>query len=325
MTSTCGIAGFAESLPEDIAAFLAFKRARGYKYHRAQFTLANLERFVAEEVVVRPGGGTEEAIQSWLARSGDRKPASVAAELTVIRQFCLFRRRRDPDGFAPHCKGMPRCPGSHFVPHVYTGEEVRTLVAMAQTVRCGKVRPSVVRMLLVILYCTGLRFGEALRLRLCDVDLPASRFFIAESKGRSRFVPFGEDLARELDQFASEREEWASAAPGSPFLAREDGSAWPVNRASDTVRDLLRRAGMKPRHGRSGPRPYDFRHTYAVRRLEEWYRDGVDISAALPLLSAYMGHYDLMGTERYLHTTPILLAIAGDRFRTLFETSGSKS
>jgi len=64
-----------------------------------------------------------------------------------------------------------------------------------------------------------------------------------------------------------------------------------------------------------GPRPYDFRHTFAVHRLTRWYRTGVDINARLPWLSAYMGHNDILGTETYLTATPELLAIASRRFQ----------
>jgi hypothetical protein len=60
-----------------------------------------------------------------------------------------------------------------------------------------------------------------------------------------------------------------------------------------------------------------------VQRLSRWYRQGVDLHARLPWLSAYMGHVDIVGTETYLHTTPELLDLAGDCLRRRYErTSG---
>jgi len=38
-----------------------------------------------------------------------------------------------------------------------------------------------------------------------------------------------------------------------------------------------------------------------MHRLVGWYREGVDLSAKLPVLAAYMGHTSLEGTQRYLH------------------------
>ena len=56
------------------------------------------------------------------------------------------------------------------------------------------------------------------------------------------------------------------------------------------------------------------RHTFAVHRLTSWYRQGMDVQKLLPLLSVYMGHVHLAGTQVYLSMTPELLAEANARF-----------
>ncbi len=61
------------------------------------------------------------------------------------------------------------------------------------------------RALFLVLYCTGLRIGEALRLRLVNVDLGRACFRIGPSKGRVRLVPFGRDLALELKHWLNRR------------------------------------------------------------------------------------------------------------------------
>jgi integrase len=78
---------------------------------------------------------------------------------------------------------------------------------------------------------------------------------------------------------------------------------------------LLRKQGLKPPRGRIGPRPYDFRHAFAVHRLTDWYHKGIDVHARLPWLSAYMGHLNVLGTEVYLHATPELLQVASQRLK----------
>ena len=84
--------------------------------------------------------------------------------------------------------------------------------------------------------------------------------------------------------------------------------------ASTAICRLLRRLGIKPPDGRVGPRPYEFRHAFAVHRLTAWAKDGVDIHARLPVLSAYLGHQNIIGTEVYLKATPQLLELASNRF-----------
>ena len=93
-----------------------------------------------------------------------------------------------------------------------------------------------------------------------------------------------------------------------------DASPLTVASAWNAIRRLLRELGIKPPGGRVGARTYEFRHAFAVHRLMAWANDGADIHAKLPLLSAYLGHQSVIGTEVYLKATPRLLELASTRF-----------
>jgi integrase len=108
-------------------------------------------------------------------------------------------------------------------------------------------------------------------------------------------------------------------------LVRKSGDGLPVKVASEAIRRLLRKQGLKPLHGRVGPRAYDFRHAFAVHRLTDWYRQGVDIHARLPWLSAYMGHDDVLGTEVYLTATAELMNLASERFEARFRDAAHRT
>jgi hypothetical protein len=84
---------FKSAWAADLEAFLAFKRALGYPYQRAEFTLRGLDRFLVQSASAR-GGQLHESILAWLERRPGRKPISVAGELAVVRQFYAFLRRR---------------------------------------------------------------------------------------------------------------------------------------------------------------------------------------------------------------------------------------
>jgi integrase len=75
---------------------------------------------------------------------------------------------------------------------------------------------------------------------------------------------------------------------------------------------LVEAAGLDPRTG-PPPRVHDLRHSFAVATLLDWYRDGADIDARMPLLSAYLGHVSPVSTYWYLQATPELLAVAARR------------
>jgi integrase/recombinase XerD len=305
---------FSSRLAPELDRFLVFKRALGHPYRRGEFTLRTFDRYVGEHAPDRGPIPMEELIQGWLSRLEGRKPVTVATDLGVLRQFCLFRRRSDPRAFVPPRGWAPQSTQSQFLPHIFSEDDIRTLLRGAEALRGPAMRGQTIRLLILILYCTGLRFGEAVRLRTRDVQLDEDLFVVRESKGKTRLVPFRPDLRRELLAYAEVREAIAGAAPDRAFLVQPDGRPYASQKASYTVRCLLRRTGLKPAKGRTGPRPYDLRHTFAVHRLTQWYRAGVDVDARLPWLSAYMGHDNLLGTEVYLQATPDLLAITARRF-----------
>lgn len=306
------------ALVRDIDALLTFKRALGYRYHRSEATLRSFQRFASGlGANTRAPFDLAEAIKAWLVRIADRKPVTVATDLGALRQLCLHRRRRDSSGFVPELSWAPYTESNYF-PYLFSAQEIRSLIAAASQHQGRNVWAAMLRMLIVMLYCTGLRFGEAVRLQRADVDMKRRLLFIRESKGRSRLVPFRADLGRELARYGLSRAQVAKSA-GLPISVDAlfiglNGRALSMKAASDAVRRLLRRLRMKGPTGRTGPRPYDLRHAFAVHRLTAWYQSGVDIHARLPWLSAYMGHLNLLGTEVYLHATPELLRLASERF-----------
>lgn len=312
---------FQSSLAEELRQFVAHRRAMGFSYHRAAATLMSFDRYVLAHAKPRGALRLAELLRGWLSRHTGRKPVSVAMDLGTLRQFFRYRCRFEPGGFTPGRDWAPQAAKSDFVPHVFSAEQIQALLNEAARLRCDlRARPAI-RALILILYCTGLRFGEAVRLEIDDVDLDRRVFHVRQSKGRMRWVPFRADLARELRAYRGHRDKLASATASAPFLVRPDGQAFTVKGASDVVRGMLHRLGFKPLRGRIGPRPYDLRHTFAVHRMEAWHRAGIDVHARFPLLSAYLGHDDIMGTEVYLHATPALLRLASGRLRSQLRTA----
>ena len=237
-------------------------------------------------------------------------------EFGVVRQLCLFRRRSDARAFVPEHAVAP-VKESAFIPYIFSREEVLALIEEATRHEWRSMWGAMLRALSLVLYCTGMRLGEATRLRFDDVDLSRHVLTVERSKGRSRILPIRDDLEAELRKYLRRRDE-VLAARGrevSPALfVRRNGSALTLRAASDVLRRLLRSLGLKPPRGRAGARPYEFRHAFAVHRLTAWAVEGLDVHARLPLLSAYLGHVDVLGTEVYLKATPELLGLASQRF-----------
>ena len=306
----------ATGLARDAQEFLRFRRAMGTSYGRGEFVLNSFVRFIRQHWGARGTVALDEAVSRWTARIAGRKPVTVANEFGVVRQLCLYRRRRDPSSYVPEHALAP-VKESVFLPYIFTHDEVRRLLAAATSHKGRYIWGAMLRTLLLVLYCTGMRLGEAVRLRMTDVDLRRGTLLIQHSKGRTRIVPIRADLVGELQRYVEERQQLVCrrgcASPAALFL-RSDASALTVKSASDALRRRLRELGMKPPRGRTGARPYELRHAFAVHRLTAWALAGVDVHARLPWLSAYLGHQNVLGTEVYLKATPQLLELASGRF-----------
>jgi integrase/recombinase XerD len=303
---------FLSPIAGELHGFLRFKRSLGYGYGRAEFSLREFDQFLSGYARKDPRWTVDRATIAWLSSKPARKPVSVSMDAAILRQLFAYLRR------LPHLRVVepcwPRLPTeSTFVPHYLSESDVVKMLDLCADLKRPAFRASLYRALLLILYCTGIRFGEALRLRMRDVDTRTGVLFVATFKGRARWVPFHGTLSRELGRYLAKRVKYAPSGLDTRFFVGTNQRLLPVSTAHGTIYGLFAKAGLKPEKGRVGPRPYDLRHAFAVQRLTRWYRQGADLHARLPWLSAYMGHVDIVGTEAYLNATPELLQLAAHR------------
>ena len=235
-----------------------------------------------------------------------------------LRQFFRYLVARGHLDASPLPEPGPRATSS-LQPRIYTSEEVRSLLAATETLRDSRrpLRAETYRTLLLVLHATGLRPGETLRLRLCDVDLADCCLTIWNSKFfKSRLVPFSPPLRDVLQAYRSARLDLPRpCGDRSAFFPTPQGGTLPYNTLAGTFARLRERSGLRnPDPSGRHPRLHDLRHTFALSRLLAWYRAGADVQERLPWLSTYLGHADPSGTQRYLAMTPELLAEASRRF-----------
>jgi len=151
------------------------------------------------------------------------------------------------------------------------------------------------------------------------VDLQAGTIAIRDTKFfKSRILPLaGTVVAALRDYVEARRQTGAQQDPASGLFWHDQGGrryarysiAW-------LVVDVLRRVGLKPSRGKTGPRIHDLRHSMVVNRITAWYRAGINPQARLPYLATYLGHRDINSTLTYITVTQDLLHQAGERFRT---------
>jgi integrase/recombinase XerD len=251
-------------------------------------------------------------------------PGTWRQKYGMLQVFFKYWRRRGALQSLPMPLAAPKYT-SAFVPYIYSRQELKTLlhaVPVCQKSAQCFVSAETFRVLLLILYGTGLRVGEALRLRLADVDLSGGVITIRGTKfHKSRLVPLGRDVHQILLRYvaSSGRRKGLEQALFQSRLHEE--IKWQVVQKS--FQRLRRIAGIsRPDAYPYQPRIHDLRHTFAVHRVLSWYRQGDDVQSLLPALSTYLGHVDLSSTQKYLTMTPELLNEANLRFQQYVDGGG---
>jgi integrase len=169
--------------------------------------------------------------------------------------------------------------------------------------------------LIGLLAATGVRPGEALALNTVDVDLKDGILAIRQTKfGKSRFVPVEQSTLAALADYADRRDKLCPRRESDAFLISERGTRLQGCAARRTFAKVSHAIGLRtPREDRRigrGPRLQDFRHTFATRRLTDWYRAGLDVEREMPKLAEYLGHVNVGHTYWYIEAVPELLQLA---------------
>jgi integrase len=81
-----------------------------------------------------------------------------------------------------------------------------------------------------------------------------------------------------------------------------------------TFNSLRHQLGWARKGQQKAPRIHDLRHSFAVRRLLYWYKEGANIDQKIAALATYLGHVKVTDTYWYITAVPELLAVAASRF-----------
>jgi integrase/recombinase XerD len=302
-----------------MAQLIQEKRAAGYGYIPQSYCLDDLDRFLAQEGLIRIELPKDLA-RRWCAKRVHECASTHRSRIYVLRQLAEFLGRRGYPAWSPDPK-LTTIPRYDFVPHIFSVEEVGKLFAAADALDHGawSLRHLIMPEILRVLYGCGLRAGEALDLTVGDVDLNEGVLTIRQGKFRKdRLVPLAPSLRDRLRRYA---DRMGDRAPEAIFFPGRAGGPCGKSTLYDTFRGLLWKAGIAHGGRGRGPRLHDLRHTFAVHCLVRWYRRGDDLNARLPVLATYLGHQGLDGTQRYLRLTaeifPELTARLQDRFGSL--------
>jgi integrase len=253
------------------------------------------------------------AALAWATESREAAPAQWRRRLSVVRGFARYLAALDDACQIPPADLLP-APASRPPPYIYSPEEIAALIHAAGTI--GAPLPSATMQALIsLIAATGLRVGEALALDRDHAGLDAGSLTVTGKNDQVRLVPVHATTAAMLAGYAARRDRLRPDPASPAFFITSTGQRAGQRGVAETFARLVTLAGITVPPGRRRPRVHDLRHTFAVTSLIRWYRDGADVQAQLPVLSAYLGHSCPEATYWYLQATPELLALAAGRLQ----------
>lgn len=297
-----------------VDTYIGFKRSLGLDFCSDAKVLRRFCRAMGDINVtdVQP-----EAVLAFIAGTGP-VTANWRQKFSVLGGLYRYAIGRNFATTSPLPTVVPKLPPP-LVPYIYSTHELKRLLVATDAIQTPRslLRALTYRTLLLLLYGTGMRVGEALSLTLHDTDLVSHILTIRDTKFyKTRLVPIGPQLTSELIHYEHRRLKLPlPVGDSSAFFCNRTGYRLhhtEVNRLFRRIREV---AGVhRESAARYQPRIHDIRHTSAQHRLIAWYRAGADVQRLLPQLATYLGHVDIGSTQRYLTMTPELLHEASLRF-----------
>jgi integrase/recombinase XerD len=306
-------------LDHHLDAYLAIRQAVGLT-NKARHQL--LRKFVAYAQSAEVAADSPIRAATAVAWAWDGVPTTCGVRwrserLTAVRGFLAFLTCIVPGTEVPASRIVAA--STRRRPYVFSDEEMTGLIsAAARPNPHSPFRPVVLSMLLGLLASTGLRVGEAIRLRMSDLRLDDEHpnLQVLQTKfQKSRMVPIHPTVSAALDCYLTKRREHARHGWSDRLFVNRRGDPLVVHTIGAWFAQLARSHGITPA-SEQGRRPCltSFRHTFAVRRLREWHKAGLDVQSLLPTLAVYLGHVGPESSYWYLSATPDLLRAAGARF-----------
>lgn len=201
-------------------------------------------------------------------------------------------------------------------PYIYSEKEIVALMRAARNLTpVNGLRPYTYVTLFGLLASTGMRISEALGLSQEDLNLNSGTITVVETKyHKGRIIPLHPTTLEALKFYIAKQGKRYHIPKTKAFFLSERGTSLRYQSVLLTFRQIVFSLGWCKKTGDRGPRIHDLRHTFATRRLLDWYRNGDDVHQKVSRLSTYLGHIRVTNTYWYLTAIPELMAIAASRF-----------
>jgi integrase/recombinase XerC len=224
-------------------------------------------------------------LRSWIVSLVDEGLASTSVnrKIATLRSFYKFLKKKELIAKDPS-KGLVSLKSSSKLP-VYVEENALTILFDHVEFPEGFIGLRD-RLILELLYGTGIRLAELTGLQVNQVDLPQRTIRVFGKRAKERVIPITSELARLIEMYLAER---GSAETPVLLLADSHKAVYPV-----FVQRIVKKY-LSAVTTISKKSPHVLRHSYATHLLNH----GADLNAIKELL----GHANLAATQIYTHNS----------------------
>jgi integrase/recombinase XerC len=273
---------------EEFLNYLRFEKR--YSPHTVQSYSTDLRQFsLFAEDFTGKGNLCEDGkiIRLWLAQlmSDGITPRSVNRKITTLRSFYKFLVREKKITTNP----MSRIQGPRMASRLPAFVEEKQMDMLFDKVDFGEDYPGVRnRLIIAMLYHTGMRLSELTGIHDVDVRLSESSIRVIGKRNKERIIPVTSGLKELITRYIELRKVSFPVSPAF-FLTDKGKPVYSklvyrvVNQALNSVTTLSKKS------------PHVIRHTFATHMLNR----GADLNAIKELL----GHANLAATQVYTHNT----------------------
>jgi integrase len=294
-----------------VEQYLAHRRSLGSLLRTSGYALQAFARFADEYAAGQPL--TCLLAMRWIDSHARDMRVTRNNRVSALRGFARFCQTIDARTEVPPLALLSPKP-KRRAPHIFSDSQVRCLMKRTRHLRSSSAQLRRVTMETVIglLACTGLRIGEALRLRLQDFDARAGTILVSRTKySPERELPLHPSTVRALQRYQRARLQQHPA--GEHFFVGPRGQPLRVFTARHSFDCVAR--GLKVNGARARPRLHDLRHSFATKLVARWAHQSISVEHRLLLLSRYLGHHHFSDTYWYLEPDRAALQNAAGSFR----------
>ncbi len=273
-----------------IAQFLNhLQKNRRYSLHTIkayESDLMQLQHYLRVQYEIEVAKANSSSLRSWiidLLETGTQNK-SVNRKISTLKSFYKFLLKEGQVASNPTDKLVsPKVPQP--LPHFVRESEMDNLLDEFQFE--GSFKGIRDKMIVELLYSSGIRLSELINLQLRDVDLNESQIKVVGKRNKERIIPLHQTLLKAIRSYSIEREK---VALDSNFLLTDSGKKMYAKFVYRKVNYYLGQVTTASKKS-----PHILRHTFATHMLNN--------GAELNTIKEILGHANLSATQVYTHNT----------------------